>query len=317
MEGALPSSLPMRASRWPTVLMVVGAGVVAAFQIGKAPAALPVLRADLGLSLVAAGWVISMFNVIGMAVGMIAGAAADRIGHRRVVLMGLGLVAAASLAGAGANGAGVLLLGRFFEGLGFIGVVVAAPVLLIGATSPRDLGLAFGVWGGYMPTGTALMLLASPVLLAPFGWRGLWLANGALAAVFALALAAATRDLGRPPAAPPGGGARALSGDIRATVGAAGPVTLALAFASYTLQFLAVLGFLPTILVEQEGFSQALAAALTSFAVAVNVAGNLAAGFLIQRGVPRWALMATASAAMALCSVGIYDPGLAFATRYG
>ena len=145
---ASPTPPPIAArTDWPVVLLVVGAGIVAAFQIGKAPAALPVLRADLNLSLVAAGWVISMFNVIGVALGMLIGAFADRIGHRRVVLAGLGLVAAASLAGAAAQAAFPLLASRFFEGLGFMMVVVAAPNLILRAASPGDLKLAFGAWG--------------------------------------------------------------------------------------------------------------------------------------------------------------------------
>ena len=42
------------ATDWAAVLLISGAGVVVAFQIGKAPAALPALRADLRLDLVTA-----------------------------------------------------------------------------------------------------------------------------------------------------------------------------------------------------------------------------------------------------------------------
>ena len=41
-------------TRWGIVLIACGAGVVGAFQIGKMPSSLPVLRQDLELSLVAA-----------------------------------------------------------------------------------------------------------------------------------------------------------------------------------------------------------------------------------------------------------------------
>jgi MFS family permease len=300
---------------WPVVLLVVGAGVVAAFQIGKAPAALPVLRADLGLSLVAAGWVISMFNVIGIALGMLIGAFADRVGHRKIVLAGLGLVALASLAGAGAQGAVTLLASRFCEGLGFMMVVVAAPNLIMRAARPADLKLAFGAWGTYMPAGTATMMALSPLLMAPFGWRGLWIANAVLVVLFAVALFWTTRPLaGRRPA--PGKPA-SIARDILDTIRAPGPPVLGLAFATYTLQYLAVLGFLPTILVEREGLSQAAAAILTAIAIAANVPGNLVGGVLLHRGVPRWSLVAGASVAMALCGIGIYQGDLPLGLRYG
>jgi MFS family permease len=314
MDSSTPPAIAAR-TNWPVVLLVVGAGVVAAFQIGKAPAALPVLRADLALSLVAAGWVISMFNVIGIALGMLIGAFADRIGHRRVVLGGLLLLGIASLAGAAAQGAASLLASRFFEGLGFMMVVVAAPNLILRAAQPGDLKLAFGAWGTYMPAGTAAMMALSPLLMAPFGWRGLWIANALLMVLFAGALFSTTRAVAGRRAAP--GQASSVARDIRDTITAPGPPVLALAFATYTLQYLSVLGFLPTIMVEREGLPQATAAVLTAIAIAANVPGNLAGGVLLHRGAPRWTLVAGASVAMALCGLGIYQGELPLWFRYG
>lgn len=299
---------------WPVVLLLVGAGVVAAFQIGKAPAALPVLRADLALSLVAAGWVISMFNVLGVALGMAVGAVADRLGHRRVVLGGLGLVALASLAGAGAQGAATLLASRFVEGLGFMVVVVATPAMIVRASAPGDLKLSLGAWSAYMPAGTAAMMALSPLLIAPFGWRGLWLANAAAVALFALALARATRALDE--ASPRAASRPSLASDMRRTLTAPGPPLLALIFATYTLQYLAVLGFLPTVLVEQDGLAQGLAAALTALAIVANVPGNLIGGYLLHHGAPRWLLIVCTLAVMALCALGIYSAGLPLWARY-
>lgn len=313
----MTSPPPPARTPWPLVLLLVGAGVVAAFQIGKAPAALPALRSDLGLSLIEAGWVISMFNVIGIALGMLIGAFADQLGHRRMVLGGLAAVAASSLLGAAAPGSAVLLLSRFVEGLGFIVVVVATPGLIVRATAPSDLKLAFGAWGAYMPAGTATMMLVSPAIIDPFGWRGLWIANAAIVGLFTLALAAATRAMratGQPRRH--GGVAAGVLHDGWRTLTSPGPPLLALIFASYTLQFLAVFGFLPTIMIDQ-GVGAGAAAALSAFAIAVNVIGNLAGGVLLSRGLPRWGLIAGASLAMGLCALGIYQPGLAFWPRYG
>jgi MFS family permease len=299
------------ATRWALVLLLCGAGVVAAFQIGKAPAALPLVRADLQLSLVTAGWVISMFNVIGTLLGMIIGALADRLGHRRVILSGLVLVAGASLLGSMASGGGALLASRFFEGLGFMMVVVAAPALIVRATDPRDLKLAFGAWGCYMPAGTALMMAAAPAVLAPFGWRGLWVANAVLVALFATALGLATRGFARASATP-----SSLARDMRATVTAPGPVLLALSFGAYALSYLVVLGFLPTILIEREGLPLTTATALTAFAIAMNVPGNLIGGMLVHRGIRPWLLLAIASVTLFVCGSGFYAAELPLWLRY-
>lgn len=301
------------ATRWPVVLMLVGAGVVAAFQIGKAPAALPIVRADLGLSLTQAAWVVSIFNAIGIVAGMALGALAERVGHRRAALGGLGIIAVASAAGAGATGATGLLAARFLEGLGFMTVVVATPALLVRAAAPADVKLAFGFWSTYMPTGTAAMMTAAPALIAATGWRGLWLVNAALAVLFVFALARATRGLASRGASASG----SVVGDMRTTVAAPGPRLLALIFACYTVQFLGVLGLLPTLLVERDGLAPGLAAVLGSAAVAINIPGNLLGGWVVHRGLSRGTVVLGVSAVMAACAPLIYGAGLPLPARYG
>jgi MFS family permease len=308
------SESPQRqATPWPIVLLLVGAGVVVAFQIGKAPAALVALRAELGMSLTTAAWVISIFNVVGVASGMALGAFADRIGHRRTVLGGLVLVALASALGAAATGAASLLAARLVEGFGFLVVVVATPALIVRAAATADRDLAFGFWSTYMPAGTAAMMALAPLLLQPIGWRGLWLANALLVAAFALVLARATRGLAPPQRAPL---SVSVAADLATTLRAPGPRLLALTFATYTLHFLAVLGFLPTILIEEHGLAPTTAAVMAAIAVAINIPGNLAGGWLIQRGAPAWLVAAVVSVAMTICSLLIYDAGLPLAARY-
>jgi MFS transporter len=92
------SARPARTD-WPLALVLVGAGVAGALQIGKAVAALPTVRADLGLSLGTAGWLLSVVNLAGALAGLLIGAAADRIGHRRAVLAGLVVTAVCGAAG--------------------------------------------------------------------------------------------------------------------------------------------------------------------------------------------------------------------------
>jgi MFS family permease len=309
----LSGSAAARSTSWGGVLVLVGAGIVAAFQIGKAPAALVSLRAELGMSLTTAAWVISIFNVVGVASGMALGAFAERLGHRRAVLAGLALVAVASALGAAAQGPGLLLAARLVEGFAFTIVVVATPALIVRAARAGDLKLAFGCWSTYMPAGTATMMALAPLLIGAIGWRGLWIANAALVGGFALLLAAATRGLPTPPAA---AGRPRFVADLRATLLAPGPPLLALTFATYTLHFLAVMGFLPTILVEEHALPAATAAAMAAVAVAINIPGNLAGGWLVHRGVPAWLVAAAVSVAMAVCSLVIYDAGLPLAVRY-
>src|SRR5436309_16113261 len=76
-------------TQWRLVWMLILAGVVAAFQIGKAPIAIPLLRQDLGLTLAVASWVVGIYAVVGGTVGLPAGLAINALGARRSLVLGL------------------------------------------------------------------------------------------------------------------------------------------------------------------------------------------------------------------------------------
>lgn len=306
--------LPRRTD-WARVLLVLGAGIAAGCQIGKVPPSLPFLRSDLGLSLFTAGWAISLISLVASCGGAVAGAVADWLGHRRVALIGLGVTAVAGLCGSLARGPAELLTSRFFEGVGYIVMSVTGPVLILEATRPEDERLALGTWSGYMPAGTSLMMLVSPLFLETVGWRGLWVANGLLVAAVAVVLARTTRG---PAASVPrrvGPRPRFVPG-VRETLSRPGPLVLALCFGAFALQFMAVVGFLPTLLIEDLGTGKGLAAVLSAVVVAVNVPGNLAGGWLLHRGAKRSLVLGAASAVMGLCVLGIYHAALPPVLRY-
>lgn len=302
---------PPERTDWRAVAIAVTAGMIAAAHVGKAPPALPGLRAELGMGLVAAGWVVSIFSVTGMLTGMAAGTVADRLGHRRLAVAGLVLLALGSGLGAWAPSGAALLAARFAEGVGFVSVVVSAPSLIAVAARGQDLRLALGLWGTYMPAGAALMMVVSPPLIDAHGWRGLWIAVAVAAAAWAGVVAVARVPAGAAAAPAP------LIRNVRLTVSRPGPWLLALAFALYTLQWTPVMAWLPSFLVAERGAGTAAAAGLTALAVAMNVPGNLAAGWLLHRGWPRWLLMAAASLTMGACGVGIFSDALPDPARYG
>ncbi len=303
-------------TRWFIVGLAVGCGVLGAFQIGKVPVSLSALRADLGLGLVAAGWVISMFSVISVAGGMSMGVAVGRFGDRRTVLCGLDCLAGASAFGAVASSAAMILVSRFFEGLGFLMVQVSAPSLIQRYATPADQRLSFGLFGAYMGTGQFIIMLLSPLALAAIGWRGLWLANAAVIVIFAAVLAVATRAPSVVEPLPRPAGTHGIWRDMRDTVFAAGPVTLAFCFSTYALNYLVVVGFLPTILVDELRLSSTAAAVLTAVAVLTNACGNVAGGILLQRGVPRWKLIVVSHVAMGLTSLGVFSEALPLSARF-
>ena len=104
---------------WSVVGLLVAAGIVAAFHVGKVPPSIPSIRDDLGASLRQAGWLLAMVNLTAALGGMAIALTVDRIGHRRLVVLGTALAFAASLLGVFADSIDQLLAWRFLDGLGF------------------------------------------------------------------------------------------------------------------------------------------------------------------------------------------------------
>ncbi len=259
--------------------VVVAAGGVAALQVGKLPPALPALQAELGLSLVQSGFLLSMVQLAGLTLAVFMGVLADGMGLRRSMLRGLLLLALASALGGMAQSVPVLLACRALEGVGFLLVALPAPALIRRLVPGPQLAGMLGVWGAYMPTGTALALLGGPLFIPAFGWGAWWW----LFAAVSLAMAA---WLMRVAPADPAVQMHASVGlwvRLRRTLGARGPWLVALCFGMYSGQWLAVVGFLPSIYAAA-GVSGAALGALTALAAAVNMGGNMASGRLLQRG---------------------------------
>ncbi len=293
--------------------LVFAVGVIAALHIGKLPVAIPVLRDALGVGLVQAGFLLSLVQLAGMTLGLFVGLAADRLGPRRVMQLGLLVLAAGSALGALAPSAGWLLASRAVEGLGFLLAVLPAPGLLRQRVlHAPTLSRVLGWWGAYMPLGTALALLLGSALIAALGWRGTWLV---LAATSLIGCALLTVRVPPPAALADGHAAEALGPRLRRTLSARGPWLVALAFFLYSGQWLAVVGFLPTIY-QQAGFAATAVGVLTALAAGVNLLGNVAAGRLLARGVPPGRVLQVAYATMALGAVvafaGVGPPWLQY-----
>lgn len=271
-------------------LVVILAGVCAALHVGKLPPAITALQAALGLSLLQAGFLLSLVQVAGMTAGVAFGALADGLGPRRSMLIGLTILTLASALGGTAGDTATLMVLRAAEGFGFLLVVLAAPALLRRLVAPGRLNKMLGVWSAYMPLATAMALLAGPWVISLAGWRLWWWGLAALTAAMAIWLGAAVSAEagGRAMRA---GNAPPWSARLRSTLVAPGPWLVAMAFAMYSGQWLAVIGFLPTIY-AQAGVAGTVAGALTALAAAVNMIGNIAAGRLLHHGASPTRLMA-------------------------
>ncbi len=309
----------MTLARVPPAFLVVLGGISAALHVGKLPPALPVLGQVLGVSLMQAGFLLSLVQLAGMTLGLAVGLAADSLGLKRTMVAGLAVLSMASFAGGWARDPQALMLLRAIEGLGFLLASMPAPSLIRRLVDPARMNTTLGLWGAYMPFGTALALLCGPLLILWAGWQVWWWLLGSASSAMALWLwLALPPDRGHATAIAQGWFER-----LKRTLSSPGPWLVALTFAVYSSQWLAVIGFLPS-MYAQAGVSTLIAGPATAMAAAVNMGGNIASGRLLQRGFRAERLLYTGFVVMGLGGIAAFapiwsgvDPHLAAGLRYG
>jgi MFS family permease len=299
-------------TRWGQIALLQLVGIGCAMQVGKVPPAIGALRQSLGMSLVEAGWVLALLSTVAALGGGLAGSLAARWGAGRVVLGSLLLMAAANSLGALSLSPGPLLASRTVEGAGFLFAVVAVPGLLAANCAAADRPLVFGLWGAYMGLGMAAAMFAAPALLAWGGWRGLWGADAALLALLAVALAVARPRA--PPRSAQGQPLSALARSLAAALRRREVQLLGLVFLAHAYQYMAVFGFLPTVL-HEAGMRGDTAAALTATAVLFNALGNTVTGWLFKRGARAGTLLMAASLTIGVMELVLYAGGLSAPAR--
>ncbi|MGW3323567.1 DHA2 family efflux MFS transporter permease subunit [Streptomyces virginiae] len=164
--------------------------------------ALPDISADMASDTSFGGfaglqWVMDVYALALAALLLGAGSLADRIGRRRVYLIGLGLFAAASLACGLATGPAELIAFRAVQGIGGAAMFATTMALLSASYQGRDRGVAFGVWGAVNGAAAAAGPIIGGLLTENFGWRWIFFINlpvSALAVYVTLKAVAESRN---------------------------------------------------------------------------------------------------------------------------
>ncbi|WP_290196478.1 MFS transporter [Corynebacterium guangdongense] len=281
-------------------IVVVACGVIAAMHVWKLPTALGEVRADLSIDLVQAGLLLGLVQVAGMVGSLPVSLIGERIGLRRAMSTGLGLLGVGSVISAFSPTAAALMAARILEGLGFILVTVMAPPLIRRDTPRRTLTIALGFWTAFMGTATFLALLTSSLLLQAVDWQSWYLF---MAALTALGIPLLFRYVPRDPLSEVNVGAAFRRAWLTATSWK--PWIAGLVFVSYSIQWSAVIGFLPTIY-EGYGIDPVLGGVLSAVAGGVNAIGAVYGGVLLHRGFSVRPLVVIAFTVMGFSAFAFY-----------
>jgi MFS family permease len=165
--------------------------------------ALPDIGRDLGYTAQTLQSVVSAYAIASSGFLLFGGRAADLLGRRRMLMTGLTLYAAASLAGGFASTVEVQLASRAVQGLGGA-LVFPSTLALINTTfaEGRERNRALGIWGAAGAAGLVVGVLSGGVLTRVFGWEAVFfvnvpLAGAALVLAFPLIEADGPRDTSR------------------------------------------------------------------------------------------------------------------------
>lgn len=217
-----PNGEPDMRKWWPLTAVCLGAFILLV-DVTIVNVALPSMAEDLDASFTSLQWVIDGYALALAALLLASGSLADRFGHRRAYVYGLGLFALASLVCGLAPTAGVLIAARVVQGAGGAAMFATAPALLLTSYQGRDRGTAFGVWGAANGAAAAAGPLLGGLLTEHISWPTIFWVNLPIAAVaIAMTLRVVRPDQRREPSSGHGGPARIdVPGAIAFTVAAA------------------------------------------------------------------------------------------------
>ncbi|WP_016909655.1 MFS transporter, partial [Streptomyces xiaopingdaonensis] len=182
---------------WPLTAVCLGAFMLLV-DVTIVNVALPSMADDLDASFTSLQWVVDAYALALAALLLASGSLADRFGHRRVYVYGLGLFGLASLLCGLAPTVGVLIAARVAQGVGGAAMFATAPALLLASYAGRDRGTAFGVWGAVNGAAAAAGPLVGGLLTEHMSWPMIFWVNLPVAAV---AVAMTQRVIGRDRAA--------------------------------------------------------------------------------------------------------------------
>jgi EmrB/QacA subfamily drug resistance transporter len=176
-------------NRWRAFALLAIAYFMTIIDLTIVNVALPTIGRDLHFSATSLQWVVTAYALTFGGFLLLGGRAADLLGRRRILNLGLALFTAASLACALATGEAFLIAVRAVQGLGAAIMLPAALSIVMNMFEEgAERNKALGIWGGLGAAGATVGLIAGGFLTRYAGWQYIFYLNVPIGAA-ALALA--------------------------------------------------------------------------------------------------------------------------------
>src|SRR4051794_16892234 len=163
--------------KWWTLIAVCTATFMLPVDVTIVNVALPSIAQDLHSSFTDLQWVVDAYALTLAALLLTGGSLADRLGRRRIFLIGLVVFTVASGLCGLASSPLMLNLFRALQGVGGAFMFATSLALLASAFQGRERGTAIGIWGATIGAAVAVGPLVGGVLTEWIGWEAIFFVN--------------------------------------------------------------------------------------------------------------------------------------------
>jgi MFS family permease len=184
MSDSSGKPAPMTGRQWLIVFLLLGTGFMLSVDFSILNVAMPQVGEAVGLELSRLPWIATAYALPAAGFTLLFGRIADLFGRRRMFLVGIGLLALASVVGGFATSPELLLSARALQGFATAIATPAALALLITSFSDeRQRARVLGLNGALLSGGFTVGALVGGALVGALSWRWAFLINVPVAAL--------------------------------------------------------------------------------------------------------------------------------------
>lgn len=169
-------------ARWILLTTILGSSI-AMLDATVVNVALPTLAEDLDAPLSGLQWTVNAYTLTLASFILVGGSLGDRVGRRRIFLLGIVWFAVASLLCGLSQNIWQLVAARALQGIGGALLTPGSLALIQASFTPTDRARAIGTWAGLGGVATLIGPFLGGYLIDQANWRWIFLINVPLAAL--------------------------------------------------------------------------------------------------------------------------------------
>ncbi|MCZ4606974.1 MFS transporter [Streptomyces sp. Lzd4kr] len=173
--------------RWWILLVLCLSTLVLVVDSMALTVAVPVMTGELGASAQETQWILDSYILVFAGLLLTSGSLGDRFGRRRVMLIGLLLFGAASLAATWCTNPGEVIAARVAMGVGGALIMPSTLSILITVFDEEERGRAMAAWSSVSMLGLVGSPVLGGVLIEHFSWQSIFFVNVPIVALAVVA----------------------------------------------------------------------------------------------------------------------------------